>query len=205
MAEKWTKTSSPDWRWMNPKPLLALNHFTVPCSLTYLLTFLLSYLRFSSASSRTAKRAASVNLQPLQTNLKVLQEPQTQSNDSTDLPVRQTNFSCGVCASILQWLSIENLSRLLLRFAIAPFRLTLASTNRCTCHFSRQPGISRLPSQSLEASHDSQNSKDDASCTDSVLRMHWGTRPGKKRPRGVRESAWPSPAVPPSDSPTSAF
>src|SRR5579885_1520603 len=33
MAEKWTKTSSPVWRWMNPKPLLALNHFTVPCSL----------------------------------------------------------------------------------------------------------------------------------------------------------------------------
>jgi hypothetical protein len=40
MAEKWTKTSSPDWRWMNPNPLLALNHFTVPCSLTDLLTFL---------------------------------------------------------------------------------------------------------------------------------------------------------------------
>src|SRR5271154_3779581 len=26
--------SSPDWRWMNPKPLLALNHLTVPCSFT---------------------------------------------------------------------------------------------------------------------------------------------------------------------------
>jgi hypothetical protein len=37
MAEKWTKTSSPDWRWMNPNPLLALNHFTVPCSLIDLL------------------------------------------------------------------------------------------------------------------------------------------------------------------------
>ena len=34
IEEKWTKTSSPDWRWMNPKPLLALNHFTVPCSFT---------------------------------------------------------------------------------------------------------------------------------------------------------------------------
>src|SRR6202011_3240091 len=77
MAEKWTKTSSPDWRWMNPKPLLALNHFTVPCSLTYLLTFILSYLCFSTASSRKAKGAASVNLQPLQSNLKVLQEQQT--------------------------------------------------------------------------------------------------------------------------------
>src|ERR1700732_2988235 len=82
MAEKWTKTSSPDWRWMNPKPLLALNHFTVPCSLTYLLTFILSYLCFSTASSRKAKEAASVNLQPLQSNLKVLQEQQTQAKNS---------------------------------------------------------------------------------------------------------------------------
>src|ERR1700733_3671114 len=38
MAEKWTKTSSPDWRWMNPKPFAALNHFTVPCSLTLILS-----------------------------------------------------------------------------------------------------------------------------------------------------------------------
>jgi hypothetical protein len=30
IAEKWAKTSSPFWRWMNPKPLLALNDFTVP-------------------------------------------------------------------------------------------------------------------------------------------------------------------------------
>jgi hypothetical protein len=42
-----------------------LNHFTVPCSLTDVLTFLLSYLCFSTASSRTTKKAASVNLQPL--------------------------------------------------------------------------------------------------------------------------------------------
>src|SRR5580698_4355588 len=83
MAEKWTKTSSPDWRWMNPKPLLALNHFTVPCSLTDVLPFSLSYLRFSTASSRKAKEAASVNLQPLQSNLKVLQEQQTQHKRST--------------------------------------------------------------------------------------------------------------------------
>src|SRR5216683_4435867 len=33
MAEKWTNTSSPDWRWINPKPFEALNHFTTPCSL----------------------------------------------------------------------------------------------------------------------------------------------------------------------------
>jgi len=45
--------------------------------------FFLSYLRFSTASSRTTKRAASVNLQPLQSNLKVLQEQQTQAKHST--------------------------------------------------------------------------------------------------------------------------
>src|SRR2546426_2355881 len=33
MAEKCTKTSSPDWRLMKPKPLASLNHFTVPCSI----------------------------------------------------------------------------------------------------------------------------------------------------------------------------
>lgn len=44
---------------MNPKPLLALNHFTVPCSLTDLLHFSLSYLCFSTASSRKAKALAS--------------------------------------------------------------------------------------------------------------------------------------------------
>jgi hypothetical protein len=35
-------------------------------------------LCFSTASSRKTKKAASVNLQPLQSNLKVLQEQQTQ-------------------------------------------------------------------------------------------------------------------------------
>src|ERR1700693_4253386 len=93
MAEKLTKTSSPDWRWMNPKPLLALNHFTVPCSLTYLLTFLLSYLCFSTASSRKSKEAASVNLQPLQSNLKVLQEQQTQGQGTTLSPLRLIKFT----------------------------------------------------------------------------------------------------------------
>src|SRR5215831_1907915 len=34
MAEKWTKMSSPLWRWMKPNPLPALNHFTVPSSFT---------------------------------------------------------------------------------------------------------------------------------------------------------------------------
>jgi|ERR1039458_53086 hypothetical protein len=67
---------------MNPNPLLALNHFTVPCSLTDVLTLFLSYLCFSTASSRNAKEAASWNLQPLQSNLKVLQEQQTQPKDN---------------------------------------------------------------------------------------------------------------------------
>jgi hypothetical protein len=40
-------------------------------------------LCFSTASSRKAKEAASWNLQPLQTNLKVLQEQQTQAKHST--------------------------------------------------------------------------------------------------------------------------
>jgi len=39
-------------------------------------------LCFSTASSRKAKEAASLNLQPLQSNLKVLQEQQTQTEHS---------------------------------------------------------------------------------------------------------------------------
>src|SRR5580704_1391111 len=93
MAEKCTKTSSPDWRWMNPKPLLALNHFTVPCSFTCISFFRLSYLCFSNASSRTTKKAASVNLQPLQANLKVIQEQQTQVQDTTTPPWNPANSS----------------------------------------------------------------------------------------------------------------
>ena len=48
--------------------------------------FFLSYLCFSTASSRKAKEAASWNLQPLQTNLKVLQEQQTQGKHSMLCP-----------------------------------------------------------------------------------------------------------------------
>jgi beta-glucosidase/6-phospho-beta-glucosidase/beta-galactosidase len=33
MAEKCTKTSSPDSRLIEPKPFATLNHFTVPCSI----------------------------------------------------------------------------------------------------------------------------------------------------------------------------
>src|SRR6202521_5046888 len=61
MEEKWTKTSSPDWRWMNPNPLLALNHFTVPCSLTDLLLFFLKL--FVLLGPPPARKPASLNLQ----------------------------------------------------------------------------------------------------------------------------------------------
>src|SRR5579862_2132639 len=76
---------------MNPNPLLALNHFTVPCSLTDVLTLLVSYLCFSTASSCKTKKAASLNLQPLQ--LKVIQEHQTQPQHSTFSHASLTNCS----------------------------------------------------------------------------------------------------------------
>src|SRR5438067_10184751 len=110
MAEKCTKTSSPLWRWMKPKPLLALNHFTVPCSLLTALLFSVSrvttehYIELSDASSseplnRAAavfklrsdglqsglpnkKMAASVTLRPLYYP-KAIQEQQTQGQSNT--------------------------------------------------------------------------------------------------------------------------
>src|SRR5579872_2924206 len=66
MAEKWTKMSSPDWRWMNPNPLLALNHLTVPCSFT---VFPFHYFELFGASrpppAVLQKRAASKPCIPL--------------------------------------------------------------------------------------------------------------------------------------------
>src|ERR1700758_64895 len=56
---------------MKPKPLLALNHFTIPCSFT---NFLFSWAvwRFSSILSRKDKGAAScISSQPLLTDQKV--------------------------------------------------------------------------------------------------------------------------------------
>src|ERR1039458_8671 len=85
---------------MNPNPLLALNHFTVPCSLTDVLTLFLSYLCFSTASSRNAKEAASWNLQPLQSNLKVLQEQQTQPKDNMLSGQGPVEFVWTVCLMI---------------------------------------------------------------------------------------------------------
>src|SRR6184192_1667065 len=110
IAEKWTKTSSPLWRWMKPKPLLALNHFTVPCSLLTALLFSVSRvttehnIKLSDAPSpeplnRAAavfklrsgrpqsgpankKMAASVTLRPLYYP-KAIQEQQTQRQSTT--------------------------------------------------------------------------------------------------------------------------
>src|SRR5215472_385283 len=110
MAEKWTKTSSPLWRWMNPKPLLALNHFTVPCSLFTALLVSVSrvtaehYSKLSDAPSpapliratavfklcpstatrfAAQKKAASVTLRPL-SYPKAIQEQQTQKHINTE-------------------------------------------------------------------------------------------------------------------------
>jgi hypothetical protein len=63
---------------MNPNPLLALNHFTVPCSFTDLLFLFELFGASRPPPAVKQKEAASVNLQPLQSNLKVLQEQQTQ-------------------------------------------------------------------------------------------------------------------------------
>src|SRR6202163_196652 len=85
MAEKWTKMSSPDWRWMNPNPLLALNHLTVPCSFT---VFPFHYFELFGASRspqavRQKKRCKCLLAAPFIEILKVLQEQQTQLHCNT--------------------------------------------------------------------------------------------------------------------------
>src|SRR5271154_3485162 len=62
MAEKWTKTSSPDWRWMNPNPLLALNHLTVPCSLTDVYFLLFKLFATSRPPPAVTQKEAASNL-----------------------------------------------------------------------------------------------------------------------------------------------
>jgi hypothetical protein len=62
---------------MNPNPLLALNHLTVPCSLNCVSLFVLSYLVPLPTASSHKKRLQVWNLQPLQSIPKVLQEQQT--------------------------------------------------------------------------------------------------------------------------------
>src|SRR5258708_25212460 len=91
MAEKCTNTSSPDWRWMNPKPLLALNHLTVPCSFTAVPLLLIKLFgasrEFCGASSRNKKRPRGLQTRsPSDDRIpKVLQEQQTQQKTNTGL------------------------------------------------------------------------------------------------------------------------
>src|SRR3954468_10158221 len=65
MAEKWTKTSSPVWRVMKPKPLASLNHFTVPCSML-LNTF--KFLEFTLAIIGGLLEAETLNRETLTTD-----------------------------------------------------------------------------------------------------------------------------------------
>ena len=57
---------------MNPKPLLALNHFTVPCSFNCVSLFYLSYLVLLPTAS-SQKKTARVGARFLQAILKVSQ------------------------------------------------------------------------------------------------------------------------------------
>src|SRR5882724_11142990 len=57
MAEKCTNTSSPVDRWMKPKPLAPLNHFTVPFSLTNC-SFRLCADGITSAGRRSLPRSS---------------------------------------------------------------------------------------------------------------------------------------------------
>src|SRR6202041_2537200 len=77
-------------------------------SLIYFLLFKL-FVCFSTASSRNAKEAASVNLQPLQSNLKVLQEQQTQPQHSMFWGAGLTLSRCR--RGLSQALSIQLLPR----------------------------------------------------------------------------------------------
>src|SRR6266436_7859737 len=56
MAEKWTNTSSPLSRWMNPKPFPALNHFTVPVSFMVLSSLSLSSVEVLTSGLRALRR-----------------------------------------------------------------------------------------------------------------------------------------------------
>src|ERR1700688_3516731 len=90
---------------MQPKPLLALNHFTVPCSLLTALLFSVSRLRLSitklsylvpsrapqqslAVFGRTQKKAASVTLRPLSSTFQRRYKHQTRQNGTT---------KCGRC------------------------------------------------------------------------------------------------------------
>src|ERR1700730_17998067 len=86
MAENWTKTSSPDWRWMNPNPLLALNHFTVPCSLTNSLPFFLKLFVLLGLPPEEKNCKFEPAGSPL--NRKALQEQQTRGECNMPNPLQ---------------------------------------------------------------------------------------------------------------------
>src|SRR6516162_1221486 len=99
MAEKWTKTSSPDWRWMNPKPLLALNHLTVPRSFNCVSLFCFELFGAVSHRLQLKKRGCKCGLAAPPTILKVLQEQQTQKQYRTFASLRRYNSLGKRCSS----------------------------------------------------------------------------------------------------------
>src|ERR1700682_638286 len=62
---------------MNPNPLLALNHLTVPCSFTSFLFSILGYLVPLERPQPYCKKGRKFELAAPSSNLKVLQEQQT--------------------------------------------------------------------------------------------------------------------------------
>src|SRR5260370_19565848 len=56
MAEKWTNTSSPLSRWMNPKLFPALNHFNVPVSFISLSSLSVSSVEVMTSGLRALRR-----------------------------------------------------------------------------------------------------------------------------------------------------
>src|SRR5882762_9185092 len=119
---------------MKPKPLLALNHFTVPCSLLTAVLVSVSWVtaehymfKLSDASSSeplnrasavfkpcvtspqsrriAQKKAASLTLRPLY-NPKAIQEQQTQRQSTTRCGKRQAKYysPCFPLVSTFRWL-----------------------------------------------------------------------------------------------------
>src|SRR5208282_3649387 len=80
---------------MNPKPLLALNHFTVPCSFNCVSLFCLSYL-VAIPTAPEQKRDCKCGLAVPSAIPKVLQEQQTQNHCRTPCLVCLRN-SQAVC------------------------------------------------------------------------------------------------------------
>jgi hypothetical protein len=77
---------------MNPKPLLALNHFTVPCSFNAVSLFYLSYLMLLNCPQPYNKKGRKSELAAPYANLKVIQEQQTHSQ-TTLFPCKKPAIS----------------------------------------------------------------------------------------------------------------